>query len=73
MFQTCIFRENFNKILMQCSHSKHANVIQTWGYNCNKTKFICIDANIRFFKTLKNVQKMENMNSMLLFIPKEPK
>jgi len=29
MFQTCIFGENFNKILMQCSHSRHANIIQT--------------------------------------------
>jgi hypothetical protein len=38
IFQTRIFKENFNKILMQCSHSKHANIIQTWGYNCNKTK-----------------------------------
>jgi len=22
---------------MQCSHSKHLNIIRTWGYNCNKT------------------------------------
>jgi len=28
MFQTRIYKENFNKILMQCSHSKHANIIQ---------------------------------------------
>jgi hypothetical protein len=41
MFQTCIFRENFNKVLMQYSHSKHVNIIQMWGYNCNKTKLLC--------------------------------
>jgi len=22
---------------MQCSFSRHANIIQLWGYNCNKT------------------------------------
>jgi hypothetical protein len=73
IFQTCIFKENFNKILMQCSHSKHANIIQTWGYNWNKTKLVCIDANITFIKTFLNAQKMENMNSMPLFMPKKPK
>jgi hypothetical protein len=72
MFQTHIFMKNFNKVLMQCSHSKHVNIIQTWGYNCNKTKLVCIDANITFFKTFLNVQKMENMNSMPLFMPKKP-
>jgi len=50
MFQTCIFRENFNKILMQCSHSKHVNIIQTWSYNRNKTKLVCIDASITSIK-----------------------
>jgi hypothetical protein len=30
MFQTCIFWENFNKILMQWLH---ANIIQIGGYN----------------------------------------
>jgi hypothetical protein len=56
MFQTHIFMKNFNKVLMQCSHSKHVNIIQTWGYNCNKTKLVCIDANIfqNFFKCSKN-------------------
>jgi hypothetical protein len=73
MFQIRIFRENFNKILMQCSHSKHVNIIQTWGYNCNKTKLVCIDANITSIKTFLNVQKMENLNSMPLFMPKKPK
>jgi hypothetical protein len=29
MFQARIFRENSNKVLMQFSHSKHANIIQT--------------------------------------------
>jgi hypothetical protein len=29
MFQTRIFKENFNKELMQRSHSKHVNIIQT--------------------------------------------
>jgi hypothetical protein len=51
MFQTCIFKENFNKILMQCSHSRHTNIIQTWSYNCNKTKLLCFDANITSIKT----------------------
>jgi hypothetical protein len=73
MFQTCIFKENFNKVLMQCSHSKHVNIIETWGYNCNKTKLVCIDASIAFSKTFSNVQKMENMNSMSLFMPKKLK
>jgi hypothetical protein len=74
MFQTHILRENLNKVLMQCSLSRHANIIQWWGYNYNnnKTKLVCIDANITSIKTLKNVQKMENMNSMLLFMPKKP-
>jgi len=71
MFQTCIFRETFNKILMQCSHSKHVNMIQMWGYNCNKIKLVCIDAIITFIKTFLNVQKMENMNSMPLFMLKK--
>ncbi len=72
MFKIHIFRENFNKILVQCSFSKHANILQLWGYNCNKTKLVCIDANIRSIKTLKNVQKMKNMNSMPLFMSKKP-
>jgi hypothetical protein len=73
IFQTHIFKENFNKILMQCSHSKHANIIQTWDYNCNKTKLVCIDASITFIKTFLNVQKLENMDSMLLFMLKKLK
>ncbi len=73
MFQTHIFRGNFNKVLMECSHSKHVNTIQTWGYNCNKIKFVCIDVNITFIKTFKNVQKLENMNSMLVVMPKKLK
>jgi hypothetical protein len=28
MFQTHVFNENFNKVLMQCSHSKHVNIIK---------------------------------------------
>ncbi len=73
MFQIRIFKENFNKVLMQCSHSKHVNIIQTWGYNCNKTKLVCIDASITSIKTFLNVQKMENMNSLPLFTPRKPK
>jgi hypothetical protein len=73
MFQSHIFKENFNKVLMQCSLSKHANIMQMWGYNCNNTKLICIDASITFIKTFLNVQKLENMNSMPLFMPKKPK
>jgi len=38
---------------MQCSHSKHANIIQTWGYNCNKRKLVCIDASITYIKKFK--------------------
>jgi len=58
---------------MQCSHSKDANIIQTWGYNCNKIKLVCINTSITSIKTFLNVQKMENMNSMPLFMPKKPK
>jgi hypothetical protein len=50
---------------------KHANIIQTWGYNCNKTKVVCIDTNIKSIKTFFNVQKLENMNSIPLFMPKK--
>jgi len=53
MFQTHIFTKNFNKILRQCSHSKHVNIIQIWGYNCNKTKLVCIDANMKLSKLFK--------------------
>jgi hypothetical protein len=73
VFQAHIFEENFNKALMQCSHSKHVNIIQTWSYNCNKIKLVCIDGNIKSIKTFLNVQKTENMNSMPLFMPKKPK
>jgi hypothetical protein len=73
MFQTLIFKEIFNKVLMQCSHSKHVNIIQTWSDNCNKTKLVCINASITSIKTFLNVQKMENMNSMPLFMLKKPK
>jgi hypothetical protein len=70
MFQTCIFSVNFNKVLIQCSHSKHANIIQTWSYNYNKTKLVCIDANMTSIKTFFKVQKMKNMSSMPLFMAK---
>jgi hypothetical protein len=53
MLQIPILREIFNKILMQCLHSRYANITQVWSYNCNETKLICIDANITPFKTLK--------------------
>jgi hypothetical protein len=72
MFQTHIFKENFNKILMQCSHSKYVNMIQMWSYNWI-TQLVCIDASITSIKTFLNVKKMENMNSMPLFMPKKPK
>jgi hypothetical protein len=49
MFQTHIFGEICNQILMQCSHSRHANIIQTQRYNCYKAKFVCIDVNILSF------------------------
>jgi hypothetical protein len=51
MFQTRIFKENFNKVLMQCSQSKHGKIIQMWGYNCNKTKLLWLDANTTSIKT----------------------
>jgi hypothetical protein len=51
MFQTHILKENFNKILMQCSYAKHVNIIQMWSYNCDKILLVCIDANITFSKT----------------------
>jgi hypothetical protein len=53
IFQICIFKENFNKVLMQCSHSEHVNIIQMWSYNCNKTKLVCIDASFTSIKTFK--------------------
>jgi len=43
MFHTCIFRENLKKVLMQCSHSKHVNIIQMYW---------CMYQN--FFKCTKN-------------------
>ncbi len=72
MFQTRIFKEIFNEVLIQCSHSRHANIIQMWGYNCNKTKLAYIDANITSINFFLNVQKIENTNSMPLFMPKKP-
>jgi hypothetical protein len=51
------FKENFNKALLQCSHSRHANIIQTWGHNCNKTKLVCIDVNIISIKLFKMSKK----------------
>jgi hypothetical protein len=59
IFQTHILTKKFNKILMQCLHSKHVNIIQKWGYNCNETKLVCIDVSITSIKTFLNVQKME--------------
>jgi len=50
MFHTHIFKENLYKILMQCSHSKHVNIIQMWGYNCNKTKLVSTDVSITSIK-----------------------
>jgi hypothetical protein len=73
IFQIRICKENYNKVLMQCSHSKHVNIIQLWGYNCNKTKLVCIDASITSIKTFLNVQKMEIMNYMPLFMSKNLK
>ncbi len=58
MFQTHIFKEIFNKILlMQCSHSRHANIIQVQSYNCNKTRLVYIDANITSIKTFQKCPK----------------
>jgi hypothetical protein len=83
MFQTHIFKEILNKVLMQCSHSRHVNMIQVWGYNCNKTKLACIDANITSIKTFKIPKKWKlwtpfhcscqrNPSKMLLFNFKRP-
>jgi len=74
IFQIRICKENFNKVLMQCSHSKHANTIQMWSYNYNiRRNLYVFDANITSIKTLRNVQKMKNVNSMSLLMPKKPK
>ncbi len=70
-FKLVYLKKFFNKLLMQCSHSKDVNIIQMWGFNYNKTKLVCIDASITYIKTFENVQKMENMNSIPLFMPKE--
>jgi hypothetical protein len=59
MFHIHIFKENLNKILMQCSHSKHVNIIQMSSYNCNKIKLVCTDVSITSIKTFLNVQKLE--------------
>ncbi len=58
MFETRIFKEKFNRVLMQCSYSKHANIIQMWGCNCNKTKLICIDE-YHIYQDFLNVQKIK--------------
>ncbi len=50
-----------------CKHNTNVS------YNSNKTKLVCIDANITSIKTFLNVHKMENMNSMPLFMLKKPK
>ncbi len=42
---------------MQCSHSRHANIIQVWSYICNKTIFVYIDANITSIKTFQKCSK----------------
>jgi Zn ribbon nucleic-acid-binding protein len=57
MFQTYIFRENFNKVLMQCSHSKHANIIQMWGNDYNKTKIECIWCKYHIYQNFKKCPK----------------
>jgi len=57
MFQICIFRNLFYNILIQCSHSRHAN-IQTWGYNCNKTKLVCIDAKYHIYQNFLKCPKI---------------
>jgi Zn ribbon nucleic-acid-binding protein len=73
MFQTCILKENFNKVLMQCSHSKHANIIQMWGNNYNKTKLECIRCKYHIYQNFRKCPKKETMNSMPLFMPKKTK
>jgi hypothetical protein len=53
-----ILKENFNKILMQCLHSRHANITQVWSYICNETKLICINA-YHIFQNIFKHQKNE--------------
>jgi hypothetical protein len=60
MFQIRIFRENFNKVLMQCSHSKRANIIQTRSYNYNKTKLICIWCKYHIYQNFRKCPKVGN-------------
>jgi hypothetical protein len=53
MFQTRIFRETFNKILMQCSYSKHSK----YCYNYNKTKFVSIECKYHIYQNFKKCSK----------------
>jgi hypothetical protein len=71
MFQTCIFRENFNKVLMQFSHSKHANIIQTWGYNYNKTKLVCIWCKYYIYQNFRKCPKNEKHELNAIVYPKK--
>jgi hypothetical protein len=73
MFQICICREKFNKILMQCSHSKHPNIIQMWGNNYNKTKLVCIWCKYHIYQNFRKRSKNGKHEPMPLFMPKKPK
>jgi hypothetical protein len=57
MFQTCIFRENFNKVLMQCSHSKYAKRTQMWSNNYNKTKIVYIWCKYHIYQNFRKCPK----------------
>jgi hypothetical protein len=70
IFQTCIFRNFFYKALIQCSHSKHAN-IQTWGYNCNKTKLVCIDLKYHIYQNFLKCPKTEKHELHVIVYAKE--
>ncbi len=73
MFQTRIFKENFNKILMQCSHSKHANIIQTWSYNYNKTKLVCIQCKYHIYQNFRKCPKNGKHEFHAIIYAKKPK
>jgi hypothetical protein len=73
MFQFCIYRQNFTKISMQCSHSKHPNIIQMWGNNYNKTKLLCIQCKYHIYQNFRKCSKNGKHELMPLFMPKKPK
>ncbi len=42
---------------MQCSYSKHANIIQTRGYNYNKAKLASVQCKYHIYQNFKKCPK----------------